>query len=151
MSCLDKAHVEEGDAAQVIPLLEQAVTLADQVRSRQWHAWFRTWLGDAYRLGSQMDKVQEVVGQSLEIRTVLICLVGVGFSHQVLGRIEQAQCTFGKAGRHFAEALQALDSIPQVRFETGRTWASFWPPTPRGTPRGHQRPTSRRPILCSRP
>jgi len=29
MSCLDKAHVEEGDAAQVIPLLEQAVTLAD--------------------------------------------------------------------------------------------------------------------------
>jgi len=82
-----------------------------------------------------MDKVQEVVGQSLEIRTVLNCLVGVGFSHQVLGRIEQAQCTFGKAGRHFAEALQALDSIPQVRFETGRTRASFWPPTPRGTSR----------------
>jgi hypothetical protein len=45
------AHSEGGDTAQAIPVLEQAVRLADQVRSRQVHARFRTWLGEAYLLG----------------------------------------------------------------------------------------------------
>ena len=40
LACLGKAHPEAGDLARAIPVLEQAVQLGDQVRSRQWREWF---------------------------------------------------------------------------------------------------------------
>ncbi len=120
LACLGKAHAEGGDAAQAIPVLEQAVKLADQVRSRQWRAWFRTWLGEAYLLGGQMDKAQEVVGQTLEACTDVKFVFGIGMCHQVLGRIAQAQGFLAEAESHLAEARETLVLV-QARFETGRT------------------------------
>jgi tetratricopeptide (TPR) repeat protein len=120
LACLGKAHAEGGDATQAIPALEQGVELADQVRSRQWSAWFRTWLGEAYLLGTQMDRAREVVRQTLEICTDIKYAVGIGFSNQVLGRIAQAQGALPEAEKYLTDALQTLDSI-QARFEVGRT------------------------------
>ena len=120
LACLGKAHLEAGDAAQAIPMLEQAVELADQVRSRQWRAWFRTWLGEAYLLGRQLGEARRVVGQTLEICTDVELVAGVGFSNQALGRIAQAEGALPEAKKYLTDALRALNSI-RARFEVGRT------------------------------
>ncbi len=120
LACLGKAHSEGGDAAQAIPLLEQAVQLADRVRSLQFQCWFRTMLGDGYLLGGQTNKAREVVGQALETSADVKFLLGVGLSHQVLGRIARAEGFFADAQRHLTDALQIFASI-NCRFEAGRT------------------------------
>jgi tetratricopeptide (TPR) repeat protein len=120
LGCLGKAHSEGGDVAQAIPVLEQAVRLADQVRSRQVHAWFRTWLGEAYLLGGRMDEAREVVSRALEISTDIEFLLGVGWSHQVLGRIALARGCLAEAERDLAKALETLVLV-RARFETGHT------------------------------
>jgi hypothetical protein len=120
LACLGKVHMDAGDLARAVPVLEQAVEVADRVRSRQWSAWFRTWLGEAYLLAGQMDLAQQVVSQTLQICTDVKYAVGIGFSNQVLGRIAQAQGALPEAEKYLTDALQILDSI-QARFEVGRT------------------------------
>jgi class 3 adenylate cyclase/tetratricopeptide (TPR) repeat protein len=120
LACLGKAFSEEGELGRAVPVLEQAVELADQVRSRQWRAWFRTWLGEAYLLAKKMDKAQEVVSQTLEICTDVEFVLGIGLCHQVLGRIAQARNALGEAGRHLTTAREIFASV-QSRFELGRT------------------------------
>jgi class 3 adenylate cyclase/tetratricopeptide (TPR) repeat protein len=120
LACLGKAHVEGADAAQAIPVLEQAVDLADQVRSRQIRAWFRIWLGEAYLLSCQIDAAREMVGQALQACTDVNYLVGLGWSHQLLGRINQAEGSLAEAEKHLTHALETLFLV-QARFETGRT------------------------------
>ncbi len=120
LACLGKAYSEAGDVARAVPTLEQAVQLADRVRSLQWRQYFRTWLGEAYRLEGQLDKASEVVRQTLEVCADVKFLLGVGSSQQVLGRIAQAEGDLTEAERHFQEALRTLAAIG-ARFEIGRT------------------------------
>ncbi|MFQ5894720.1 MAG: tetratricopeptide repeat protein, partial [Nitrospinota bacterium] len=119
-ACLGKAYAEAGEVARAVPTLEQAVELADRVRSRQLRARFRAMLGEAYLLDGQMDKARDVAGRALASSTDLKYVFGIGLSHQVLGRVAQAQGALGEAERHLNDALQAFDSI-RARFETGRT------------------------------
>ncbi|MBI2466702.1 MAG: AAA family ATPase [Candidatus Rokubacteria bacterium] len=120
LACLGKAYSEAGDVGRAVPTLEQAVQLADRVRSLQWRQWFRTWLGEAYRLEGQLDRAREVVRQTLEVCADVKFLLGLGFSHQVLGRIAQAEGDLNEAERHLQEALRTLSAIGS-RFELGRT------------------------------
>ncbi|MBI3127451.1 MAG: AAA family ATPase [Candidatus Tectomicrobia bacterium] len=120
LACLGKAYSEAGDAGRAVPTLEQAVELADRVRSLQWRQWFRTWLGEAYRLGGQLDRAREVARQTLEVCTDVKYLVGVGFSHQVLGRIALAEGDLTETWGHLQEALRTFAAICS-RFEQGRT------------------------------
>jgi tetratricopeptide (TPR) repeat protein len=103
-----------------VPTLEEAVQLADRVRSLQWRQYFRTWLAEAYRLAGQLDRAREVAGQALEVCTKIGYALGVGSSHQVLGRIAQAEGDLAGAERHLREALRTLSAIG-ARFEVGRT------------------------------
>jgi tetratricopeptide (TPR) repeat protein len=120
LACLGKAHVEAGDLTRAIPELEQAVRLGDQVRSRQWQAWFRALLGEGYLLGGQLGKARDVAQQALEVSTDLGYSLGIGWAHQVLGRVAQTQSAFAEAAQHLGDALRTFASI-QSRFETGRT------------------------------
>jgi hypothetical protein len=61
-----------------------------------------------------------VVGKALETSADVRFLVGVGLSHQVLGRIARAEGFLAEAHRHLTDALQTLASI-NCRFEAGRT------------------------------
>jgi tetratricopeptide (TPR) repeat protein len=87
---------------------------------RQWRQWFRTWLGEAYRQAGQLEQAREVVRRTLEVCADVRFLLGLGLSHQVLGRIAQAEGDLTEAGRHFQEALRTLSAIGS-RFELGRT------------------------------
>jgi len=120
LTCLGKAHTEGGDAARAVPVLEQAVELADQVRSLQWRCYFRTMLGDAYVLNGDFDKAQLVVRNALDGSTEIRFLLGVGWSKQVLGRIARAQGDMAEAKRNFTEALSTFSAIG-AQFELART------------------------------
>ena len=120
LAVLGKAHVEAGDFGRAIPTLEQAVQLGDQVRSRQYAAWFRTMLAAAYVLGGQPDKAREVASQALDVSADVKYLLGIGWSHQVLGLAARTQGALAQAGMHLGEALQAFASV-HSRFEMGRT------------------------------
>ena len=120
LACLGKAHLEAGDATQAIPMLEQAVELADQVRSRQWRAWFRTWLGEAYLVGRKLGEARRVMGQTLEICTDVEFVAGVGFSNQALGRIAQAEGALPEAEKCLTDALRA-----RTRSVRGSRWGAL--------------------------
>ena len=120
LAVLGKAYGEAGDFARAIPTLEQAVQLGDQVRSRQYAAWFRTMLGAVYVLGGQLDKARELTSQALDVCTEVRFLLGIGCSNQVLGLATWAQGALAEAGRHLGDALQAFVSV-HSQFEVGRT------------------------------
>jgi class 3 adenylate cyclase/tetratricopeptide (TPR) repeat protein len=120
LACLGKAYSEGGDPARAVPVIEQAVQLADRVRSLQFQCWFKTMLGDAYLLNGQTNEARETISQALENSAGVKFLLGVGLSHQVLGRIEHAEGFLDDAHRHLTDALQSLASI-NCRFEAGRT------------------------------
>jgi tetratricopeptide (TPR) repeat protein len=120
LASLGKAHTESGDGAQAVPILEQAVALADRLRSMQLRCWFRTILGDAYVLQGDLDKARRVVGKALDVSTDIQFLLGVGLSKQVLGRIACAQGDMSEATRNFDDAIVNFGLIG-ARFELART------------------------------
>jgi tetratricopeptide (TPR) repeat protein len=99
LACLGKAHAEAGDTARAIPLLEDAVQLGDQVRSWQYRQWFRALLGEAYFLGGQLDRARELAGRALDGSTTVSFSLGIGWSHQVIGRVAQAEADLEEAER----------------------------------------------------
>jgi tetratricopeptide (TPR) repeat protein len=120
LGCLGKAHTESGDAARAIPILEEAVQLADQVRSWQYRQWFRALLGEACLLDGRLDRARGLATQALDGSTTVGFSLGIAWSQQVLGRIVQAEGTLNEAERHLTEALRTFASI-HARFEMGRT------------------------------
>jgi tetratricopeptide (TPR) repeat protein len=120
LAILGKSYVEAGDFGHAIPTLKEAVQMGDQVRSRQYAAWFRTMLGAAYVLGGQPDRAREVASQALDISIDVRYLLGIGWSHQVLGLAAWTQGALEEAGSHLGDALQAFSTV-HSRFEMGRT------------------------------
>jgi tetratricopeptide (TPR) repeat protein len=124
LACLGRACWETGDVTRAVAVLEQAVALADKVRSLQFRAWFRTMLGEAYLLNGEIDKAADVVGKALDVSTKSQFMVGVGLSNQVLGRIALAQGALTEAKRYLDEAVGTLGSVG-ARFELARTRLEF--------------------------
>lgn len=120
LACLGKAYSEGEDPGRAVPALEQAVQLADRVRSLQFQCWFRTMLGEAYLLNGQTNEARKTAGKALETSAGVNFLLGVGLSHQVLGRIERTKGFLTGAQRHLTDALQTFSSL-NCRFEAGRT------------------------------
>jgi class 3 adenylate cyclase/tetratricopeptide (TPR) repeat protein len=120
LACLGKAYLEGGDATQATHTLEQAVDLADRVRSLQLRCWFRTMLANAYILKGELDKAFDAATKALEVSTEIQFLLGVGLSKQALGRIACAKGDFVGAKRIFDEAITILQAIG-ARFELART------------------------------
>jgi tetratricopeptide (TPR) repeat protein len=119
LACLGRACAEAGDLARAVSVLEQAVELADQVRSLQFCAWFRTMLGEAYLLNGAIDNADRVVREALEVSLDLQFLIGVGLSRHLLGRIAQAQRALPEADGLLSEAARTFATLG-ARFEQGR-------------------------------
>jgi class 3 adenylate cyclase/tetratricopeptide (TPR) repeat protein len=123
MACLGKAYSEAGDMSHAVATLEQATQLADEVRSRQWCAYFRAWLGEAYLRNNQLDKAQEVLKQTLAVCADLKYAVGIGWCHHLLGRVAQMRGELADARRHLDEAVQVFQ-LMGAKFELARTYLS---------------------------
>lgn len=117
---LGYAYVEQGDTAQAIPVLAQAVQLSGNVGYQQVHGWFTTFLGQAYLLDGHLEKARELALQGLTITRESKFWWGVGDAQRVLGRIAMATGAVSEAAMYLQEALQTFGAIP-ARFEVGRT------------------------------
>jgi tetratricopeptide (TPR) repeat protein len=100
-------------------VLEQAVQLADRVRSLQFCAWFRTMLGEAYLLEDAIDEADRVVREALAASSDIQFLICVGLSKHLLGRIAKVQGAFSEAERQLNEAVSTFATLG-ARFEHGR-------------------------------
>jgi class 3 adenylate cyclase/tetratricopeptide (TPR) repeat protein len=120
LACLGKALVEAGELARAVPILERAVQMGDEVRSRQWREWFRTLLGEGYLLDGQLDRARAVTEQALTVSTAIGYALGIGWAQQVLGRVAQAHGALAEAEEHLGAALEVFASV-RSRFETART------------------------------
>ena len=120
LACLGRACVEAGDAARAVEALEQAVEQADQVRSLQFRAWFRTMLGEAYLLRGTLGNADAVVREALAASAGTGFVLGIGLAKQVLGRVAWALGDGAAAMRDLNEAIAILGELG-ARFELGRT------------------------------
>lgn len=119
LACLGRACAEAGDLARAVSVLEQAVELADRVRSLQFCAWFRTMLGEAYLLAGALDKAHGVIHEALEASSKMDFLIGVGLSKHLLGRLAKVRGALSEAERQLNEAVRAFVSL-DARLEHGR-------------------------------
>ena len=114
------AHMEKGDAAQAISLLERAAGQFGRFGYRPFQGWFTAFLAEAYRIGGQLDLARDVALKSLQIATDARVQVATGWARLSLGRIANAECAHAEAEGHLKDALGTFASI-QSRYETGRT------------------------------
>ena len=119
LACLGRACAEAGETARAVSVLEQAVELADRVRSLQFCAWFRTMLGEAYLLDGAIEQADNVVQKALQVSADIQFLVGVGLSKHLLGRIARAQGAVLEAERQLNDAVRTFATLG-ARFEHGR-------------------------------
>ena len=121
MACLGKACSEAGDMARAVDTLQQAIQLADQVRSRQWCAYFRTWLGEAYLRNGRLDEAHDLLTRTLAVCMALNFGMGIGWCHHLLGRVLQARGELSSTQLHLDNAVRTFRTIG-AKFELGRTY-----------------------------
>ena len=120
LACLGRAHLEAGHAARAVAALQQAVELADQVRSLQFRAWFRTMLSEAHLLDGDAGKAGLIAGEALTGATGAGFRLGIGLSKQALGMVAARRSDHVEAARNLEEAVTILAAIG-ARFEAART------------------------------
>ncbi|MCZ7659853.1 MAG: AAA family ATPase [Xanthobacteraceae bacterium] len=120
LACLGRACLVTGDVPRAVDSLERAVALADEVRSVQFCAWFRTLLGEAYLAAGELSKGAVTADEALATSTKMRFAIGAGLSRQLLGRIAQAQGD-GRRARHELDAAVELLASVGATFELSRT------------------------------
>jgi predicted ATPase/class 3 adenylate cyclase len=119
LAYLGKAWLEAGDATRAVQKLEEAVRMADQVRSLQFRAWFRTMLGEAHHSKGDNDKAAEVARDALDASMKIGFLMGVGLARRVLGVVAGDQGNHPAARSELNKAIEIFDAIG-ARFELAR-------------------------------
>jgi len=116
---LGYAYLEKGDHTTAIPVLEQAVQEAVQYRSAQVQSWFKTYLGEAYRINQQLDQAYDLAQQGLELARGIAHRWGTALAQRTLGRIAHSRGHLAEARAYFQEACDTFASISS-RFELAR-------------------------------
>jgi class 3 adenylate cyclase/tetratricopeptide (TPR) repeat protein len=114
------AYLEKGDAAEAIPLLEQAVRLTGHLRRRAAQSRHMAFLGEAYCVHGDLDKAHELACQGLQVGEDTQNRYAVGWAQRTLGYIAQARDNLKEARRCLEEALQTFTTLA-ARFEMART------------------------------
>jgi tetratricopeptide (TPR) repeat protein len=114
------AHLEKGDPAAAIPLLEQAIEGFARIGYESILGWFKSWLADALRLGGKHSRVRQVATEALEIGTKFANPYSIGLVRRVLGRIALSDGELPAAEACLADALETFTAI-QSRFEVAVT------------------------------
>ena len=114
------AYLEQGDAAQAIPLLEQSIQHWQQFRFPQLQGWFTALLGEAWLRCDNVAKGQTLARQGLAMTQEVQFAYGIGVAQRVLGRAAQANGACAEAETSFYAALRTFTAM-SARFEVGRT------------------------------
>jgi len=120
LACLGKSWLEAGNAPRAAVVLDEAVQLADQVRSLQFRAWFRTMLAEACVSIGEQGKAETVAREALDMSTNIQFAIGKGLAKQVLGKSAHRRGNFREAETNLNDAAEILGSV-QARFELART------------------------------
>jgi len=108
---LGLAHVERGDPAPAIPLLEDVTRELERFGFPHWHGLFTIALAEAFRLQGELGRAAEVAERGLQISHGAQYWYAVGFGHRVLGRIAIGRRALDAAQESFDEALRTFTSI----------------------------------------
>ncbi len=117
---LGYAYLEQGEASQAIPLLEQSAQQWGAFGQRAMHGWMLTYLAEAYLATGYLAAAQDLARQGMAIASEARCLFALGCAQRVLGRIAQANGMLADATTHLTEALYTFTAL-EARFEAGRT------------------------------
>ena len=117
---LGYTHLEKGDSAQAIPLLEQSVKQLGQFRFPQFQGWFMVFLAEARCLSDQHQEAHDLAMRGLEITKAAKFSYGVGWAHRTLGRIAMVKGFLAEAQTHLDGALRIFGQH-QARYELART------------------------------
>jgi tetratricopeptide (TPR) repeat protein len=117
---LGYAYLEQGEAAEAIPLLQQAVQRMQQFQRRRLESLYTTFLCEAYLARDDLDAARELILHGLSIAQQADYRVGMAWAQRALGRISQATNSPAAAEHHLREALGTFNAM-QARFEIGRT------------------------------
>lgn len=113
-------HVERGETAQAIPLLEQAIAQLAQFQFVQPHGWFMVFQAEAHRLAGRLDLAETLAADGLRRSRAAHSLHGTAWAERALGRIALARGALGDAEARLTSALDVLDAMG-ARYDLART------------------------------
>lgn len=119
LAWLGYAHLENGDAARAIALLEDAVEQFRRFRFRA-EGWFTAWLAEAHLLARRIDAAGTLATHGLAVARAARQGYGIGIALRATARVAVARDDRDEASRRLHEALDAFVSM-HARFETART------------------------------
>ncbi|MGE5169308.1 MAG: AAA family ATPase [Rudaea sp.] len=119
LACLGRAHLETGDVARAVALLQEAVDLADQVRSLQFRAWFRTMLAEACLASGDIERAQSALRAALASSVEAHFPFGSALAQQAMGRIAATLGDRVTAAERLGEAIATFAALG-ARFELAR-------------------------------
>jgi transcriptional regulator with AAA-type ATPase domain/tetratricopeptide (TPR) repeat protein len=117
---LGYAHVENGEPAQAIGHLEQAIELVARFRHRYAHVLFTVYLGEALLLTGNLARARRTAGEALELATEATFHYGTGLVHRLLGRLAQTEGARDDALGFLTRARETFVTL-EAQHEVGRT------------------------------
>ena len=117
---LGYAHLENGEPAQAIGYLQQAIELVTRFGHRYTQVLYATYLSEALFLTDDLTRARRVVAEGLELATGAKFQYGTALSHRLLGRFAQAEGVFAEARGLLTAARETFSSI-EAPHEVGRT------------------------------
>jgi len=117
---LGAVHVERGDHAVALPLLESAVRQLEHFRLRQTAGWFLTLLAEARLFSGDVEGARGAATAGLEMTLAVAHRHGAAWAHRTLARIADAAGKPADADAHYRAACETFASI-DARFEQART------------------------------
>ncbi len=123
---LGAAHLEGGNAAQAIDLLEgvigrlQLLSGAGGYRYRQVDGMFRAILSEAYLAGGDVERARKIAEEALAIADAGGWSVAVGYAARAAGRVALATGRLDDAAAAFEQAQRTFDA-GEARAQVGRT------------------------------
>jgi DNA-binding SARP family transcriptional activator/tetratricopeptide (TPR) repeat protein len=117
---LGHAHLQRGDAAAAIKVLEEVVEHFQRMPFRSAVGRHMAYLSEAYLLAGEHDRARKSAEQALELGLADRNQLIIGLSERALGRIALATGRPVEARAHLPRALGAFTEC-EATFEAGRT------------------------------
>lgn len=114
------AHVESGDAASALPLLERAVEQIGQFEFRPLQGWFTAFLAEAWLARGELERARAQATRALELTRDAQFVYGSGWAQRTLGRIATAEGAHAEARRYLDQAGATFESL-HARYDVART------------------------------